>query len=146
VVRPILFSVQVDGEKECRVKLIQAKKYSLALTDSGDMYIWGLRPNFGLPKLVKSEEKYEVEVIDIRVSSESVYGLAAEGTLYSWGVKGGDVRGGSFVCKKEKVVANGRAVLDFSSGDNYLLVLGDIVKQIPYSSVPPSLLTCYDEL
>lgn len=49
-----LFSVQVDSEKDCRLKLIQAKKYSLALTESGDMYVWGLRPNFGLPKLVKS--------------------------------------------------------------------------------------------
>lgn len=87
-----------------------------------------------------------MEVIDIRVSNDSVYGLAAEGTLYSWGVKGGEVRGGSFICKKEKLVSNGRAVLDFSSGDNYLLVLGDIVKQIPYSSVPPSLLSCFDEL
>jgi alpha-tubulin suppressor-like RCC1 family protein len=53
------------------------------------MYIWGLKNNFGAPKLLKSEEKYETEVIDIRVSNEHVYGLAAEGTLYSWGVKGG---------------------------------------------------------
>jgi hypothetical protein len=44
------------------------------------------------------------------------------------------------------VVSNGRAVLDFSSGDNYVLILGDIVKQIPYSSVPPSLLSCFDEI
>lgn len=41
---------------------------------------------------------------------------------------------------------NGRAILDFSIGDSYLLILGDIVKQIPYSSVTPSSLGCYDEL
>lgn len=69
--------------------MIQAKKYSLALTDSGDMYVWGLKNNFGAPKLVRSEQKYEMEVIDIRVSNQNIYGLAAEGTLYSWGIKGG---------------------------------------------------------
>jgi hypothetical protein len=138
--------VQLDGEKECHVKLIQAKKYSLALTDAGDMYVWGLRSNFGTAKMIRSEEKYETEVIDIRVSNENIYGLAAEGTLYSWAVKSGEAKGGSFICRKEKVVANGRAVLDFSSGDNYILILGDIVKQIPYSSVPPALLPCYDEI
>jgi hypothetical protein len=44
------------------------------------------------------------------------------------------------------VLSNGRAILDFSAGDNHLLILGDIVKQIPYSSVPPSVLSCYDDL
>ncbi len=68
---------------------MQAKKYSLALTDSGDMYVWGLKSNFGAPKQIKSDERCEVEVIDIRASNDQIYGLAAEGTLYSWGVKSG---------------------------------------------------------
>jgi hypothetical protein len=50
------------------------------------------------------------------------------------------------VSKKETVLSNGRAILDFSAGDSHLLILGDIVKQIPYSSVPPSVLSCYDDL
>lgn len=109
------------------------------------MYVWGLKSTFGTPKIIRSDEKeYELEVIDIRVSNEQVYGLAAEGTLYSWNIKNGETKTNSFICKKEKVVSNGRAVLDFSSGDNYILILGDIVKQIPYSSVAPSLLTCFD--
>jgi len=27
--------------------MIQAKKYSLALTESGGMYVWGIKSNFG---------------------------------------------------------------------------------------------------
>jgi|LakMenEpi03Aug12_release.lakeMendotaPanAssembly.Ray.scaffolds.fasta_scaffold486673_2 hypothetical protein len=50
-----LVRVEIDGN----VKLIQAKKYSLALTDSGDMYIWGVKSNFGQPKMIKSNEKCE---------------------------------------------------------------------------------------
>ena len=83
-------------------------------------------------------------MIDIRASNEQIYGLAAEGTLYSWGVKNGEVKGNSLICKKDKIISNGRAVLDFSAGDNYILILGDIVKQIPYTSAAPSLLTCFD--
>jgi hypothetical protein len=48
-----LVRVEIEGN----VKLIQAKKYSLALTDSGDMYIWGVKSNFGQPKMIKSNEK-----------------------------------------------------------------------------------------
>ena len=32
--------------------MVQAKKYSLALTDSGEMYVWGLKAGFGAPKKV----------------------------------------------------------------------------------------------
>ncbi len=44
------------------------------------------------------------------------------------------------------MVENEKAVLDFSVGDSYSLILGDIVKQIPYSSVTPSILECFDDL
>lgn len=96
----IYLSVDINGEGGTHVKLIQAKKYSLALTDSGDMYVWGLKNTFGAPKVIRSEQKYEVEVIDIRVSNDQVYGLAAQGTLYSWGTKNGEAKGNSYICHK----------------------------------------------
>lgn len=61
--------MEINTEKKSNIKLIQAKKYSLALTDSGDMYVWGLKNTFGAPKIIRSDEKNEVEVIDIRVSN-----------------------------------------------------------------------------
>lgn len=61
--------MDINTENKSNIKLIQAKKYSLALTDSGDMYVWGLKNTFGAPKIVRSDEKNEVEVIDIRVSN-----------------------------------------------------------------------------
>jgi len=42
-------------------------------------------------------------------------------------------------------MSNGRAVLDFSVGDGYVMILGDIVKQIPYSSFAPATLGCFDD-
>jgi len=33
---------------------VQAKKYSLAITDAGEMYIWGVKNGFGVPKQIKS--------------------------------------------------------------------------------------------
>jgi len=35
--------------------MIQAKKYSMALTDAGEMYVWGLRPN-SEPTIIISED------------------------------------------------------------------------------------------
>lgn len=61
--------MEINTEKKSNIKLIQAKKYSLALTDSGDMYVWGLKNTFGAPKIIRSDEKSEVEVIDIRISN-----------------------------------------------------------------------------
>jgi len=52
---------------------------------------------------------------------------------------------GLLQCKDEVVVSNNRAVIDFSAGDGFILVVGDILKQIPYASVPPPLLSCFDE-
>jgi hypothetical protein len=43
-------------------------------------------------------------------------------------------------------VSNSREVLDFSVGEGYLLILGDIVRQVDYSSVPPSTLSCFEDL
>ena len=85
-------------------------------------------------------------MIDIRIGNDHIYGLAGEGTLYSWEVRNVEVKSNNLVSKKETVLSNGRAILDFSAGDSHLLILGDIVKQIPYSSVPPSVLSCYDDL
>lgn len=125
--------------------MIQARKCSLALTDSGDIYVWGLKPNTP-PKLLKSDNGEELEVIDIRAGSDQLYGLTTDGCLYSWGLAKATEREVYLSCKSEKVVGNGRAVLDFSVGEGYLLVLGDIVRQIPYSSVAPPLLSCFEDL
>jgi hypothetical protein len=84
-------------------------------------------------------------VIDIRVGLDQIYGLTTNGSLYSWEVGKGIEKEGAWRCKEEAVVCNSRAILDFSVGDGFVLVLGDIVKQIPYSSVPPPLLSCFDE-
>lgn len=51
------------------IKLIQAKKYSMALTDEGEMYVWGVRTNFGKPKLIQSYQRNHIEVIDIKVGN-----------------------------------------------------------------------------
>lgn len=110
------------------------------------MYVWGLKNTFGAPKIIRSDQKNEVEVIDIRVSNQHAYGLASEGTLYSWGIKDGEVKTNYLLAKKSVVVSNGRAVLDFSAGDNYILIQGDIVKQVAYTSVAPAFLSCYDEI
>jgi hypothetical protein len=39
-------------------------------------------------------------VIDIKAGNDQVYGLAAEGSLYSWAVKNGEVKNNSLICKK----------------------------------------------
>ena len=67
-----------------------------------------------------------------------MYGLSTEGVLYSWGLPKGKVAQGDFVCERKTVLDNGRAILDFSAGEGYLMVLGDIVRQIPYPQEVPS--------
>ena len=42
--------------REERFVMVQAKKYSLALTDAGDMYVWGLKAGFGAPKKIGEPE------------------------------------------------------------------------------------------
>jgi len=110
--------------------MVQAKKYSLALTEKGDMYVWGLKAGFGAPKKIRSHKAPKVEVVDARIGSDKVYGLASDGSLYEWDIFKGTEEQGEWVCNIEKVLPNTRPILGFSAGDNYLLVLGDIVKQI----------------
>ncbi len=66
--------------------MVQAKKYSLALTDSGEMYVWGIKSGFGSPKRIKGQTISDREVIDARVGNDKCYGLTTEGSLYSWNV------------------------------------------------------------
>lgn len=95
--------------------MVQAKKYSLAITDSGEMYVWGLKTGFGAPKQIKSNDM-NVEVIDGRLGSDKCYGLSTEGCLYSWDVFRGQQNQKYWVCESEVVINNSRAVLDFSVG------------------------------
>ena len=125
--------------------MVQAKKYSLALTDSGEMYVWGLRGGFGAPRQVKGLPTSDLEVIDARVGNDKCYGLTTEGSLYSWNVLKGEEKGKFWTCENEIIINNNRAVLDFSVGEGYLLVLGDIVKQIEYNSVPMTSLNCIED-
>ena len=94
---------------------MQAKKYSLAITDSGEMFVWGLKSGFGAPKRVNSPQ-LNVEVIDGRLGSDKCYGLSTEGSLYSWEVFRGQQGPQGWLCESETVVSNSRAVLDFSVG------------------------------
>ena len=36
---------------------VKAKKYSVAVTESGEMFVWGLRNGFGPPKQVRSKSE-----------------------------------------------------------------------------------------
>jgi alpha-tubulin suppressor-like RCC1 family protein len=110
--------------------MVQAKKFSLALTERGDMYIWGLKAGFGAPKRLRGSKISDVEVVDVRLGSDKVYGLASDGSLYEWDIFKGAEDQEEWVCNNEKVLPNTRPILGFSSGDGYLLILGDIVKQI----------------
>jgi alpha-tubulin suppressor-like RCC1 family protein len=83
----------MQGE-EAPFVMVQAKKYSVALTECGEMYIWGLRPGFGAPKKLRTHGKSDLAVVDVRLGSDKCYGLTAEGTLYEWDVlKGKEMEG-----------------------------------------------------
>jgi hypothetical protein len=52
--------------------MIQAKKFSCALSSSGEMYVWGLKSSkSNEPKLLISEgDERNNEIIDIRLGGE----------------------------------------------------------------------------
>lgn len=57
------------------------------------------------------------------------------GSLYSLNLSDETLsRGGPAVeTLSHLLLSNGRAILDFSIGDNYSMILGDIIDQVPYS-------------
>ena len=49
-----IFRVELPSDYSYEVKMIQARKFSAALTDRGEIYIWGFKSNVGGPKLIKN--------------------------------------------------------------------------------------------
>ena len=49
--------------------MVQAKKYSVALTEKGQLYVWGLKSGFGVPKLVRSKTEGFLEMVDVCICS-----------------------------------------------------------------------------
>ena len=50
------------------------------------------------------------------------------------------------MCSATKVLSSNRPILGFSAGDGYLLVVGDIVKQISSKKTVPQTLSCIEDL
>ena len=110
--------------------MVKAKKYSLALTDKGEVYIWGLKTGFGAPKKVASESEGALSIVDACLSNDKCYTLTSEGALYEWNMLNGFEKDGIWVCSAEKIMSDNRPILGFSAGDGYLLIVGDIKQQI----------------
>ena len=68
--------------------------------------------------------------------------MTSDGTLYEWDIFKGMENDGKWVCSAQKVVPNNRPILGFSAGEGYVLILGDIVRQIETKERIPHTLSC----
>lgn len=92
-----------------------------------------MKNGFGVPKRVKGEQFSNIEIVDACIGTDKVYGLSSDGSFYEWDIFKGEEQDGEWLCKCTRILSNNHPILGFSSGDNYLLILGDIIKQIEYN-------------
>lgn len=102
--------------------MIKAGKISAAITNNGELHIWGGNLTRANPLKVPN---FNENIMDIRVGSERLYCLTSNGELFDFNLKNKN----NEEIKVEKINISTTTILDFSIGDSHSLILGDIVGQ-----------------
>lgn len=76
---------------------------------------------------------------ELKTGNDSLMVLSSKGELYSWQANIAD----SGVDLK-RFVLRSKAILDFSIGENHLIILGDIVRTVDEKQISGDTLKCHE--
>jgi len=112
------------------VKIASGVSFSVALTDDGNLHIWGTECNIELEGvaeliLVIPEEVQEAHIVDVEVGMRFIIALDDEGNFYGWGHAGHNQTELSRDMRRMMAVGGTREIVKLSAGSMWSAVLGD---------------------
>jgi len=120
----------VELEEMNIVKISSGVSFSVALTDDGNLHIWGTESNVeleGVAELILEipEEVQEAFIVDIEVGMRFIIALDDEGNFYGWGHAGHAQTELSRDLRRLMAVSGTREIIKLAAGSMWSAVLGD---------------------
>lgn len=112
------------------VKIVSGVSFSVALTDDGNLHIWGTEPNIELEGVADyiMNIPYEVQdafIVDVEVGLRFVIALDDDGNFYGWGHAGHGQTEITSDMRRMMAINRTQEIVQIAAGTMWSAVLGD---------------------